>query len=146
VRTERVGELLDQLKRLQDLYVLGDLTKPSTSCAAKHWRKKYNASHHQPSPPSTKPTRSSTTCFWDLETNPAERRKLLLSLFKQVRAQEGQIVAVQPHDTFLPYFQAAQQNNRVVAPRADGESAAISDVAERAAIQHAREKLEAIGP
>jgi hypothetical protein len=31
-------------------------------------------------------------------------------------------------------------------PAADAERAAISDMAERAAIQHAREKLEAIGP
>lgn len=31
-------------------------------------------------------------------------------------------------------------------PAADAERAAISDAAERAAIQHAREKLEAIGP
>jgi hypothetical protein len=42
---------------------------------------------------------------------PGGRRKLLLSLFKQIWAQNGQIVAVQPHDTFLPYFQAAQQNH-----------------------------------
>ncbi len=31
-------------------------------------------------------------------------------------------------------------------PAADAEHAAISDTAERAAIQHAREKLEAVGP
>ncbi|HWX45092.1 MAG TPA: hypothetical protein VNY52_07190 [Solirubrobacteraceae bacterium] len=50
--------------------------------------------------------------FWDLETQPAERRKLLLSLFEQVWAHEGQIVAVQPHDAFLPYFQAVQQTSQ----------------------------------
>jgi hypothetical protein len=49
--------------------------------------------------------------FWDLETEPAERRKLLLSLFEQIWAQNGRIVAVQPHDDFLPYFQAAQQSH-----------------------------------
>jgi hypothetical protein len=47
--------------------------------------------------------------FWEIETEPAERRKLLLSLFEQIWAQNGQIVAVQPHDDFLPYFQATQQ-------------------------------------
>jgi hypothetical protein len=46
--------------------------------------------------------------FWEIETEPAERRKLLLSLFEQIWAQNGQIVAVQPHDDFLPYFQAIQ--------------------------------------
>jgi hypothetical protein len=49
--------------------------------------------------------------FWELETEPAERRKLLLSLLGQIWAQNGQIVAVQPHDDFLPYFQAAQQSH-----------------------------------
>jgi hypothetical protein len=47
--------------------------------------------------------------FWELETEPSERRKLLLSLFEQVWAQEGQIVAVQPHEDFLPYFRAASR-------------------------------------
>lgn len=50
-----------------------------------------------------------TSPAWDLETQPAERRKLLLSLFDQIWAQDGRIVAVQPHDDFLPYFQAVQQ-------------------------------------
>jgi hypothetical protein len=45
--------------------------------------------------------------FWEIETEAAERRELLLSLFEQVWAQEGRIVAVQPREDFLPYFQAA---------------------------------------
>jgi hypothetical protein len=44
-----------------------------------------------------------------LEDQPAERRKLLMSLFERVWVKEGRIVAVQPHDAFLPYFQAAQK-------------------------------------
>ena len=85
--------------------------KRSTSCAAKRSRKNSSASAHPPSPPSTAPARSSTTSrsFWELETEPAERRKLLLSLFAQVWAQDGRIVAVQPHDAFLPYFDAAEE-------------------------------------
>lgn len=55
--------------------------------------------------------------FWDLETEPAERRKLLLSLFEQVWAQDSQIVAVQPHGAFLPYFQAADQAPAAPAPK-----------------------------
>lgn len=47
--------------------------------------------------------------FWEIETQPAEHRKLLLTLFEQIWAQNGQIVAVQPHDDFLPYFQTTQQ-------------------------------------
>jgi hypothetical protein len=44
--------------------------------------------------------------FWELETQPSERRQLLLSLFAQVWAKDGHITAVQPHDSFLPYFRA----------------------------------------
>ena len=44
--------------------------------------------------------------LWELETEPAERRKLLASLLAQVWAKDGRIVAVRPHDAFLPYFQA----------------------------------------
>jgi hypothetical protein len=40
--------------------------------------------------------------FWEIETEPSERRKLLLSLFEQVWAQGGRIVAVQPNEGFLP--------------------------------------------
>jgi site-specific DNA recombinase len=63
--------------------------------------------------------------FWELETEPSERRKLLLSLFEQVWAREGQIVAVQPHEDFLPYFQAAsrcrkQGNGRGAKSGSDG--------------------------
>jgi len=47
--------------------------------------------------------------FWQIATEPAERRRLLVSLSEQVRAQDGRIVAVQPHEDFLPYFQAASR-------------------------------------
>jgi site-specific DNA recombinase len=110
---ERRGELLDQLKRLQDLYVLGDLTK-----AQYVMRRQALEEEVQRLAPPTEPAIDQARAllddfprFWDLETEPAERRKLLLSLFGRVWAQNGQIVAVQPHDTFLPYFQAAQQNH-----------------------------------
>jgi site-specific DNA recombinase len=82
---QRRSELTDQLKRLQDLYVLGDLTIDRAKALLEEFPR-----------------------FWDLETEPAERRKLLLSLFEQIWAQDGRIVAVQPHDPFLPYFQAIQ--------------------------------------
>ena len=34
---------------------------------------------------------------------------MLVSLFEQVWAQDGRIVAVQPHEDVLPYFQAASR-------------------------------------
>jgi hypothetical protein len=107
---ERRNELLDQLQRLQDLYVLGDLTK-----AQYIMRRQALEEELQRQGPPAKPAIDRAKAlleefprFWDLETQPAERRKLLLSLFEQIWAQNGQIVAVQPHDDFLPYFQAIQ--------------------------------------
>lgn len=107
---ERRNELLDQLQRLQDLYVLGDLTK-----AQYIMRRQALEEELQRQGPPAKPAIDRAKApleefprFWDLETEPAERRKLLLSLFEQIWAQNGQIVAVQPHDDFLPYFQATQ--------------------------------------
>jgi hypothetical protein len=44
-----------------------------------------------------------------LRPSPRSDGKLLLSLFEQLWAQNGRIVAVQPQDDFLPYFQAIQQ-------------------------------------
>jgi hypothetical protein len=44
--------------------------------------------------------------FWELETDPAERRKLLLSLFAQVWAKDRAIVAIKPHAAFMRYFKA----------------------------------------
>jgi hypothetical protein len=107
----RRNELLDQLQRLQDLYVLGDLAK-----AQYIMRRQALEEELQRQGPPTKPASDRARAllnefsrFWDLETEPAERRKLLLSLFEQIWAQNGRIVAVQPHDDFLPYFQATQQ-------------------------------------
>ena len=110
---ERRNELLDQLQRLQDLYVLGDLTK-----AQYIMRRQALEEELQRQGPPAKPAIERAKAlldefprFWDLETEPAERRKLLLSLFEQVWAQNGRIVAVQPHDDFLPYFQAIKHTS-----------------------------------
>jgi DNA invertase Pin-like site-specific DNA recombinase len=110
----RRNELLAQLERLQDLYVLGDLGK-----AQYVMRRQALEEELQRLGPPAEPAIEQAQAilgdfprFWDLETRPAERRKLLLALFEQVWAQEGQIVAVQPHDAFLPYFQAVQQTSQ----------------------------------
>jgi DNA invertase Pin-like site-specific DNA recombinase len=110
----RRNELLDQLQRLQDLYVLGDLTK-----AQYIMRRQALEEELQRLGPPAEPAIDQARAilgdfprFWDLETQPSERRRLLLSLFEQVWAQEGQIVAVQPHDAFLPYFRAVQQTSQ----------------------------------
>jgi hypothetical protein len=61
--------------------------------------------------------------FWDAEPEPAERRKLILSLFAQVWAKDNQIVAVRPNTAFAQYFTAAWEV-RATHPKADASSEA----------------------
>ena len=47
--------------------------------------------------------------FWRAETDPGERRRLLMSLFAQVWAKDGAIIAVKPHRAIRPYFGAVRE-------------------------------------
>jgi hypothetical protein len=64
-----------------------------------------------------------TSRFWDAEPEPAERRKLILSLFEQVWQKDGKIVAVKPNHTFANYFTAASEG-RPTHPKASESSEA----------------------
>jgi hypothetical protein len=61
--------------------------------------------------------------FWDAEHEPAERRKLILSLFAQVWAKDNQIVAVKPNPAFANHFTAASEV-RSTHPKADADDEA----------------------
>jgi hypothetical protein len=102
------GELLCQLERLRELYLMGDLTKAQYVMRRQALEEQLERLA-PPSDPGIERARElleDFARFWELETEPAERRKLLLSLFGQVWARHGRIVAVQPHEPFLPYFHA----------------------------------------
>jgi site-specific DNA recombinase len=108
---ERRRELTTQLERLRDLYVMGDITKPQYAM-----RRQMMEEELQRTKPPTNPDLDRAqailedfTRFWDAEPNPAERRKLLLSLFAQVWAKDNQIVAVKPNPAFANYFTAASE-------------------------------------
>jgi DNA invertase Pin-like site-specific DNA recombinase len=103
--------LLGQLERLQDLYVLGDLPKAQYVMRRQSIEEELQrlGAPADPGIDRAKTLLGDFSTFWELETEPAERRRLLVSLFAQVWAQGGRIVAVQPHEDFLPYFQAASR-------------------------------------
>jgi site-specific DNA recombinase len=107
----RRNELLGQLRRLQDLYVLGDLPKAQYVMRRQSIEEEVQrlGAPADPGIERAKDLLADFSRFWQIETEPAERRRLLLSLFEQVWAQGGRIVAVQPHEDFLPYFQAASR-------------------------------------
>jgi hypothetical protein len=55
---------------------------------------------------------SDFAAFWEAETSPAERHRLLTTLFEQVLQDDGTIVAVKPRGAFVPYFQTASQTTK----------------------------------
>jgi hypothetical protein len=57
--------------------------------------------------------------FWDQETDPAERNKILRLIFEQATVDEGRIVSVTPRDAFLPYFQFGQESGGKARERRD---------------------------
>ena len=83
----------------------------STSCAARRSRKSSSASARPPTPPSTAPARSSATSrasgTW--RPTPPSGASSCSPCSSRCGRTNGQIVAVQPHDAFLPYFDAADE-------------------------------------
>jgi site-specific DNA recombinase len=110
--TQRRAELTEQLRRLQDLYLLGDLTK-----AQYVMRRQAAQDEIERLAPPADPQLARAdellgdfASFWDGEDDPAERHRLLATLFDRVWQDEGQIVWVKPRPPFLPYFQALTEN------------------------------------
>ena len=108
---ERRRELTGQLERLRELYLMGDIAKPQYVM-----RRQILEEELQRTKPPTNPDLDRAHAiledfarFWDAEPNPAERRKLLLSLLAQVWAKDNRIVAVKPNAAFADYFTAASE-------------------------------------
>jgi site-specific DNA recombinase len=117
---DRRRELLSQLDRLQDLYVLGDLAKPRYIM-----RRQALEEELQRLAPPTDPQLDRAQeilgdfpRFWKAEPDPAERRKLINSLFDHIWQDNGTIVAVKPRPAFAPYFKALDET-RPKPPKAD---------------------------
>jgi hypothetical protein len=107
----RRSELVDQLRRLQDLYVLGDLTKEQYVMRRQALQDEIERLAPPTDPQLAQAERllSDFAAFWEAETSPAERHRLLSTLFEQVWQDNGQIVAVKPRAAFARYFQTASQ-------------------------------------
>jgi len=64
---------------------------------------------HHPTPAVNGRRLSDFAHVWQLEDDPAERRRLLGILFNRVWQDGGMIVAVKPREAFLRYFQTADE-------------------------------------
>jgi site-specific DNA recombinase len=110
----RRSELTEQLRRLQDLYVLGDLTKAQYVMRRQALQDEIERLAPPADPQLAQAERllSDFAAFWETETSPAERHRLLTTLFEQIWQDNGTIVAVKPRGAFVPYFQAATQTHQ----------------------------------
>ena len=109
---DRRAELAEQLRRFQDLFVLGDLTK-----AQYVMRRQAVQDELERLAPPTDPQLSEAervltdfSSFWEREHAPAERHRLLATLFEQVWQDDGRVVAIKPQPAFAAYFQAYCQH------------------------------------
>jgi hypothetical protein len=108
--TARRRDLDGQLGRLRDLFVMGDVTKDEYTLR----RQAIEEELERVGPPldpqldRAEATLRDFSRFWEAEPKPAQRRKLIASLFDRVWQDEGRIVAVKPREPFLCYFKAAE--------------------------------------
>ena len=132
----RRRELVGQLGRLRDLYVMGDLSK-SDYVLRRHALEEELARNRPPFDPRLDKAEELLADFgrvWELEDDPAKRRRLLATLFDRIWQDGGTIVAVKPREAFLRYFQTAEElarrrkKKRGVKSGSDGTRPATSGV------------------
>jgi site-specific DNA recombinase len=104
---ERRRDLLAQLDRLQDVYVMGDLSKGQYVMRRQALEEEVQRIGPPIDPDIAKAEAllDDFARFWDIEDQPAERQKLLAQLFDRVWQDGGTIVAVKPRAPFARYFQ-----------------------------------------
>jgi hypothetical protein len=107
----RRRELVGQLERLRDLYVMGDLSKNEYVLRRQALEEEL-ARATPPFDPRLDKAEELLADFarvWELEDDPAKRRRLLATLFDRIWQDGGTIVAVKPREAFLRYFQTADE-------------------------------------
>jgi DNA invertase Pin-like site-specific DNA recombinase len=115
--------LTGQLDRLRELYVMGDLPKAQYVMRRQALEEELQrtASPADPGIERASALLDDFAAFWQAESHPGERYKLLMSLFAQVWAKDTTVVAVKPHAAFAPYF-AAISEARKKTPKAAPKS------------------------
>ena len=128
VKTERRRELVGQLERLRDLYVMGDLSKGEYVLR----RQALEEELARTGPPrdarldKAEELLADFSRIWELEHEAGKRARLVATLFDRVWQDGGTIVAVKPREPFLRYFQTADElakrrtNRRGVESGSDG--------------------------
>jgi site-specific DNA recombinase len=102
--------LEERLRRLRDLYELGDLSKPEYVARRAALQEELAALAPKPSPNIDLAGRvlDDFGVFWRIEEDPEAKRELLQLIFERVWLDDGRIVAVRPKEAFAPFFLGPQ--------------------------------------
>jgi hypothetical protein len=106
----RPRELVGQLERLRDLYVMGDLSKSEYVLRRQVLEDELSRTR-PPFDPRLDKAEEVLTDFGRIRAGDgtAKRRRLLAMLFDRLWRAGGTIVAVKPREAFLRYFQTADE-------------------------------------
>jgi site-specific DNA recombinase len=104
--TQRRRAIELQLERTKELYVQGDFTRAQYDAR----KRVLDAELALIEPPIVSDVGDAAGAlanfgwFWQQETDPGERNKILRLIFESVTIDDGVIVSVTPREAFLPYF------------------------------------------
>jgi hypothetical protein len=106
----RRDALEERLRRLRDLYELGDLTKPEYVARRAAIQEELAALAPEPAPNIELGGRvlDDFDIFWRIEEDPDAKRELLRLIFERVWLDNGRVVAVRPNEAFAPFFVGGQ--------------------------------------
>ena len=104
---KRRTALEERLRRMRDLYELGDLDRPDYLARRDAINAELAELAPEPLPDldQARKVLDDFGVFWRLETDPDSKRQLLGLLFEKVWLDERRVVAVQPKPAFAPFFQ-----------------------------------------
>lgn len=104
---KRRTALEERLRRMRDLYELGDLHRAEYIARRDAINAELSALTPAPTPDLDQARRvlEDFTIFWTREQDPANKRQFLTLNLENVWLDQDRIVAVQPKPPFLPFFQ-----------------------------------------
>jgi len=106
--TKRRTALEERLRRMRDLYELGDLKRGEYVARRDAINAELNALAPEPVPDLdlARSVLEDFTTFWTTETEHEAKRQFLTHIFEGVWLDERRVVAVQPKPSFLPFFES----------------------------------------
>ena len=105
--TKRRAALEDRLRRMRDLYELGDFKRPEYLARRDTLNAELAALAPEPIPDfdQARKVLEDFKVFWTAETDPDAKREFLSLIFQGVWLDERRVVAVQPKPSFLAFFE-----------------------------------------